>query len=83
MKDDGQVTCTALLKMSLMTSFFLNASLPSGNHVQVAILAILISILWRIIIRTARTYVLLLESDVLRFLRNDDGFLVGQLPWHA
>lgn len=66
-----------LLAIPLLMTFFLNESLLYRNHVQVAILAILIVILWRIIRRRAQTYIRLLESDVVKFLRNDDGFLVS------
>ena len=66
-----------LLALSILMPFFINASLTSTNHVRVAILAILIIIVWRIILRRARAYIRLLETDALKFLHNDDGLMVG------
>ncbi|KAK1735337.1 hypothetical protein QTG54_013951 [Skeletonema marinoi] len=64
------------LALSILMPFFINASLTSTNHVRVAILAILIIIGWRIILRMARAYVRLLETDAMKFLRNDDGLML-------
>ena len=62
----------------MMIPFFIEVvTLPSRN---ILILAILIVISWRIILRRARAYARLLETDALKFLRNDGGSMVGELP---
>jgi hypothetical protein len=62
------------------TYLYSNMMPPFGyNHVSVAILVSLSVISWRFIIRRARAFVHMLETDALKFLLNNDGSMVGEL----